>query len=332
MVPIEQKGILERSYGIGSPMPMRRQEAPLAAARNGLGHETYVQGMQRISDSPLNINGPISIDTAVRHFFSFLQITGVRKGEQFSKAVNASQGLAWDRQLSMEEVAIRLLSEIGAEDIVGGGRFGYKWVALIETESSSKELYNRFISAPDKAYQSKMPYHLADVQTRIQRIRKGDQITRDWFIENFNFGINDKNLKQAFKKEEKGNNQLLFRWDCLNTGEDLWGIDADGDSSPVSYTSMALDPNTDENTRRMLLMYVDFLKGSSDKNRFIIQFNYGADAVCCDASANAQYEEVIFNKTIQFTKLFHEPAAPLNERREICSKCHQPKKCNCKNV
>lgn len=356
MLHIEQKGILEANYGPGSPMPMRRQEAPLAAARKGLGHDIYVQGMQRITDTPLDVANPISIDTAVRHFFSFLQITGVKAGEFPSKAVNASQGLTWDRQLPMEEVAARLLLEIGEEDIIGGARFGYKWAALVETDRSPEDLYDRFMNAPQTAYESQMPFCLADVQKRIQRVRREDLKTKDWFIENFDFGINDENIEQAFKAEAAVKGQLLFRWDCLNTAEDLWATDADGDSQPMSYTSMALNPDTDENTRRMLLLYVDFLKGKSEKNRFIIQFNYGGDAVCCNVSANAQYGEANFylsddfvydSQILRLNQLrifaYEIGVAPFlkkkyEETKSICNQCGQDKnessegdKCNCKD-
>ena len=270
------------SYGIDNPMPMRCVEAPLAVERNGLAHEIYQEGMERIMTAEaLPKTGKIDEDLATKHNFSFLQLAGIKMGK--TRVANVSEGLTWDRQTTLEEVAKKILLGIGGEYIVRTSRYGYKWVAFIETDRDASAFYSRFINAPANIWREELPGNIADIQSDIQHKRELDQGTRQYFMDTFN-GDNQGELKQAYQKDDK----RLFSWDSQTTEEDLGALDADGVF--MSMTELALNEHTDENTKAMLLDMVNFLKGASGRNRFWIEFNYDSDAVCCNASTNSQYQ------------------------------------------
>jgi len=346
---IEQKGTIEAEYGGNLLMPMRCEEAPLAVARNSDAHRIFQEGWAGINAAKsLPKTGFITEEEAKAHQFSFLQIAGVRGGEGRRKIANASGGLTWDRVTSMEEAAQKLLLGVGGQDIVKTARYGYKFVAFIETRATPEEFYDRFINTPTEVWNEHLPENIADVQRRIQNRRRMDSETRDWFLDTANGLNDDKPLKTAFER----NGKTLFGWDTYVSGDDMWETN-DPDSMPYSIKRLAESEDTDRNTSLMLWEVMEFLEGNEeniDMNRFWVQFNFGPDAACCNASSVSQANfhkgpnfessaaEIRLNNESLFQDLLN-PSLIKSEKNEegVCSKCNMLKngsseggKCNCK--
>lgn len=311
----------KRSYGVGKPMQMIMREAPNAGEE---AHRIWEKG-KPAGELLLDPNREVGVEEAIRNSFAFVQIAGLKGGDS-NMVANISTGLTWDRQTPIEDAAGDIVYAIGGDEVEFHWFGPHKLVGFVKGDQAPDAMLSRLVDAPREPYARYFP-HLARAQGEIQDIRREDILnpqigTGRRFLSIFN---GEQDTQRAYQD----NGKYSFVWGTEKVDDKLMGTNLD--NQPQSIAELAID----DDTKQMLEAMEKYFKGTDEKSRYFIEFDFSETVSCCNVSFNAQHEEshvwtqdvslLSSGVTIQF------PNGEKYTGSDSCKNCRQTKgSCTCK--